>query len=600
MKKRYVIMAALAGVLSLGACVDSNESESIEAVHKAKAEQLAAIAELNNAQASAKKVAATAEAERIEAEAAAKKAQNEIDKVKVELEKVYLEEDKVARDLAAALLDGQKQELANALLIEQKKLEEQKNRLAADKAKWEGEIDDIKKGLALSEASLKVELAKIAAQRQLAANNLQQLIDNKDNVLKAQLEGLVNDYNTASDNLEIAVQALAGDKADLVKLQYQLEGLDEILAEKITQWEISIADWTTRQGIYETYVDADYEKVKAEKEAAEVVADRLEGEASLANTNVQNFRTTNLDVADNAYQNSEYVKCINKYATNYYQSLSGARFLIITGKEYAETGKLTYKLGDKDMEYPYWETQMMTVDKETFGYYIAYLKSLEATAKTALDAKVTAYNTAVTATAAAKKAWEEAAEADKLAKKTAYEQAITAMNNAKEAMDNEQSYYDSYKKDLTTVETDFAYLTGEAGLAEYKKVVDAWNVERKAYAELEVKALIAEYAYGKANAELMALTDLLGTKVDVAALIKNCEEQIALNQKYIDQAEYNKEKYDYKDENGNIYSDVNYKKAIEAAIVLMEDRIKAGELAVSAFEKKVTDIQAEIDALMNE
>lgn len=62
MKKKLVMVAVLLGALSLGACVDNNESTSVEAVRNAKAEQLKGLAALANAQAEATKITAEAEA----------------------------------------------------------------------------------------------------------------------------------------------------------------------------------------------------------------------------------------------------------------------------------------------------------------------------------------------------------------------------------------------------------------------------------------------------------------------------------------------------------------------------------------------------------
>ena len=51
MKKKLMMVAVLLGALSLGACVDNDESASVEAVRNAKAEQLKGLAALANAQA---------------------------------------------------------------------------------------------------------------------------------------------------------------------------------------------------------------------------------------------------------------------------------------------------------------------------------------------------------------------------------------------------------------------------------------------------------------------------------------------------------------------------------------------------------------------
>ena len=46
MKKKLMMVAVLLGALSLGACVDNDESASVEAVRNAKAEQLKGLAAL--------------------------------------------------------------------------------------------------------------------------------------------------------------------------------------------------------------------------------------------------------------------------------------------------------------------------------------------------------------------------------------------------------------------------------------------------------------------------------------------------------------------------------------------------------------------------
>ena len=74
MKKKLMMVAVLLGVLSLGACVDDNETQSVTDVRNAKAEQLQARADMNNAEAEAQKIQADAEAALMTAKAEAQKA----------------------------------------------------------------------------------------------------------------------------------------------------------------------------------------------------------------------------------------------------------------------------------------------------------------------------------------------------------------------------------------------------------------------------------------------------------------------------------------------------------------------------------------------
>ena len=75
MKKKLMMVAVLLGALSLGACVDDNESQSVTDLRNAKAAQLNAVAALYQAQADAAAETAAAEAELIRAKAALKQAQ---------------------------------------------------------------------------------------------------------------------------------------------------------------------------------------------------------------------------------------------------------------------------------------------------------------------------------------------------------------------------------------------------------------------------------------------------------------------------------------------------------------------------------------------
>ena len=69
-----MMVAVLLGALSLGACVDDNESQSVTNIRDAKAEQMRALANLYNAQAEAEATAAAAEAQLTAAKAAYKQA----------------------------------------------------------------------------------------------------------------------------------------------------------------------------------------------------------------------------------------------------------------------------------------------------------------------------------------------------------------------------------------------------------------------------------------------------------------------------------------------------------------------------------------------
>lgn len=105
-----MMVAVLLGALSLGACVDNDESASVEAVRNAKAEQLKGAAALANAQAEAETIRANAEAKLKEAEAAYQDAKTEADKAKWAAKLTVIQAE-AARDIAEAQRDQKNAEM---------------------------------------------------------------------------------------------------------------------------------------------------------------------------------------------------------------------------------------------------------------------------------------------------------------------------------------------------------------------------------------------------------------------------------------------------------------------------------------------------------
>ncbi len=110
MKKKLMMVAVLLGALSLGACVDNDESASVTAVRNAKAEQLKGAAALANAQAEAETIRANAEAKLKEAEAAYQDAKTEADKAKWAAKLTVIQAE-AARDIAQAQRDQKDAEM---------------------------------------------------------------------------------------------------------------------------------------------------------------------------------------------------------------------------------------------------------------------------------------------------------------------------------------------------------------------------------------------------------------------------------------------------------------------------------------------------------
>ena len=110
MKKKLMMVAVLLGALSLGACVDDNESASVTAIRNAKAAQLESIAALNNAKAQAETLRAEAEAALANAKAAYKQALADQEAAEAEFltQKYQMQLEKLQAEYEAAIAEAKK------------------------------------------------------------------------------------------------------------------------------------------------------------------------------------------------------------------------------------------------------------------------------------------------------------------------------------------------------------------------------------------------------------------------------------------------------------------------------------------------------------
>ena len=194
-----MMVAVLLGALSLGACVDDNESASVTDLRGAKAEQLRSLAALNEAKAEAELIRANAEAALKEAKAAHEQAladnqQIENDKIQQEyandLEEAQLRHEKEMLRLQQELADKQESVLADKYAGELLALIELQKELL-DKQVW---LAKYEAGLISGDAA---ELETIATQNAIIAK------------AEAQLAVLNSEEYKALDNTELLAKAQA-------------------------------------------------------------------------------------------------------------------------------------------------------------------------------------------------------------------------------------------------------------------------------------------------------------------------------------------------------------------------------------------------------
>ncbi|MDE6645308.1 MAG: hypothetical protein K2J97_04415 [Muribaculaceae bacterium] len=281
--KKLLLAVALVGTLSLGSCIDNNESASVTAVRNAKAEQLKGLANLANAQAEAATIEANADAALKQAQAEYQKAQAEYIAAQTAPEEARTEAEKANAQAAQA----------NAM-IAMANAQEQVKQIAA-----QGEIELL---------NLKTQALKAQAEYEKALlSHANQNID--------EITQLYNTYQSYSQQLLSAQQSLAKAKVILAQHQAQIitnaQFRDAQIAEKnkeIGTLELNIAAAKEQIEILTETTSSDakpaYEAAKADLKNLQQKSIAANDDAATAVTAQENARYT--------LRNSEYIQNIRE------------------------------------------------------------------------------------------------------------------------------------------------------------------------------------------------------------------------------------------------------------------------------------------------
>lgn len=204
-----MMVAVLLGALSLGACVDDNESQSVTDLRGAKAAQLEALANLYNAQAEAEKIIA-------DAEAALKQAKAQYE---------------------AALATAKEQETAQ--LAEKHAIVIEKLRAKAEEA--------------------------IALARKNAADYEQDLLD----LATERVRALYREYQTALNTMYNYQQRKIELVTNIANAEAELVPAQELVQQNIDEWNKQIKEREYKISLYEEYEGADLTDLKQQYAKAE-------------------------------------------------------------------------------------------------------------------------------------------------------------------------------------------------------------------------------------------------------------------------------------------------------------------------------------------
>lgn len=540
MRKKFMLVAALAGILSLGACVDDKESASVEAIRNAKAEQLKSVAAMNNATAEATKLAAEAQAA--------------LDAIAAELAKVQLDEEKAR---IAVELAGQEQKLEAALLEAQAKL-------------------------------------AIAKQDYLDA------LKDADEQAVTRLKGLLSNYTTAANELIGLKGDLVKEKNKLIGLEYDLVSAEAAKEQTTITAKRNIANQEAMIAAYEKYASANKDEAYSAYLKADSEAKVLANAATATNEKIT-VANTDLTTTDTKLSNSAYYRKLAdmfigkgyanlpiRYDYNdefYYYDVEdefgNTNKVILFTDRITEYTDVEYVNDDQTAGYPMSYstiTDFYTVKKDGFDSYIAafekYIKDNQA--KAVKDAQKD-YDDAAEDEADAKEAAEAtgATQQDK-------DDYIAAHNTTlamKDVLDAATDALNDINEELAEVKAAYAFLTSKEQTDAVKAWVDSYNALSKGICDLSIQYNKENYVAGLKSAEVTALNAIYTGAVDPADLILGCKSAIANYEKQI--------------------ADMGSVITKEDAIEVSKGQITKIETEIAAKEKEVALTKAAFEAAAN-
>lgn len=475
-----MMVAVILGALSLGACVDNNESASVEAVRNAKAAQLNSVAAMNNAEAEAQKAITAAEVALKEAEAAYKKAQAEAAQADAEQQKILLQ-------IAQAGLEAQL------------------------------EVNKIKAEAALAKAKANLEGAKadlIASMDKVDAATKKRITD-----LLAKADPLLVNINNYRTQLVTA-------KNDLAKLKAGLITADLVRQKTIADQEKNKANAQALITEYEKYSLEDKANAEAAAKAAKANAlalEKIADDKEAASTAARNaYSTASINVGG-----SRFVRVLQN--NGYYTTENVDGKLVYYTNEDATTGSV-YQSG-----YTKYVANIDAINaeikNETRNLSVAKAALTDAT-KALTEAKATdtykAYEKAVTD--AQKKFDEAKTESEKNAAKQ-------ELMGAEYTRDSYIKSYDDAVKDATTrIETldkslvrlneVLTVATGDDAAA-YATLLDALVKSIDSLVEADIAESKASHNFNIQNTLANSLSLIANGLTDYATLIFNEKKNIA-------------------------------------------------------------------------
>lgn len=488
MKKKFIAVSMVLGALALSSttltsCVDDNESASVTAIRDAKAAQLTALANYQQAQADAEKIVAEAEAAIRNAEAKWQEIQNELEDLELQKAQATLE-----TDIAAA------QAMAEAELLKQQA------------------------ALETAKATLIESLDKVSIAEKTRINTL---------IGKADYElSRINNYQQQIINME----------ANRVSATYYLETIKILKDQSISENNKEIALQEAKLKLYESYENTGIEEAEAAYNESLVAQDKLYADYQTAKKNVyplkQEGKKLMNDLNNSLLMEIRNTQSLSNYIVQDLENTPESQSIVVTYDDgtasiYTKNyGISKYKI-DSEAIATGIDANITTANRE-----IAIKQAALQEANAALTAKKAeeGYKLAEKAVADAQDAFNAAkTEADKKTAKATLEQAEetlanyasaeeTAVTEAESALKREQKSLASYQEQKNWLDN--------SGYEEYEKLYDSYVKAIDAWWDAYILQQKAWHNYSVECDKTLILEGILNSTIDFSNDIVNCQIRI--------------------------------------------------------------------------
>ena len=245
-----MIIAAMLGALTFGACVDNNESASVEAVRNAKAEELKAQAALLNAEAQAKVILANAEAALKASQAAINQAEAAIKEAQARYQEALAEAKEIENEGALAELQAKIAEYEATIAYQQMLKAQYVAQMEQDAINAEIKLMQVQQNL---------------LDQQLAFN---QKLDEVADAEAQELRKLYNAYVKEAGELNNAIASVTYYQNVIAQAEAGIITAEELCEKNIASWTANIADAEAQIAAYQAVLD-----VYMEAHGDEIISD---------------------------------------------------------------------------------------------------------------------------------------------------------------------------------------------------------------------------------------------------------------------------------------------------------------------------------------